>query len=59
MGHIIARLNELQKNDLLVTHVFIPDDEMHIKIGGDYRGSFKMSYQVANVNHPPTNSIIQ
>ena len=53
VGHIIARLNQLQKCDLLVTHAFIHDDEMHIKIGGDHGGgSFKMSYQVANVNHP-------
>ena len=30
MGHIIARLNQLQKCDLLVTHAFIPDDEMGV-----------------------------
>ena len=46
-------LNQLWKCDLLVTHVFIPDDKISIKIGGDHGGgSFKMSYQVANVNQP-------
>ena len=46
-------MNQLKECDLLVHHEFIPDDDIHIKIGGDHGGgSFKMGYQVANVNHP-------
>ena len=53
VGHIISRLNELQECNLLVTHNFIPADEIHVKIGGDMGGgSFKMTYQIANVNNP-------
>ena len=53
VGHVIARLNSLNECNLLVSHKFIPDDEVHVKIGGDHGGgSFKMTYQIANVNNP-------
>ena len=36
-----------------IDHAFIPRNEVHLKIGGDHGGgSFKMSYQIGNVNHP-------
>ena len=38
---------------MLVQHSFIKDNEIHVKIGGDHGGgSFKLSYQIANVSHP-------
>ena len=38
---------------MLVQHSFIKDNEIHIKIGGDQGGgSFKSSYEIANVSHP-------
>ena len=53
VGHIIARMNMLHECNLLVSHPFIPDDEIHVKIGGDHGGgSYKMSYQIANVSNP-------
>ena len=53
VGHVLSRLNALQKCNLLVFHKFIPVDEIHVKIGGDMGGgSFKMTYQIANVNNP-------
>ena len=53
VGHILDRLNKLKECDLIRKHYFIPDNEVHIKIGGDHGGgSFKMAYQVPNVNHP-------
>ena len=34
-------------------HCFIPENEIHIKIGGDHGDkSFKMSYQISNVRNP-------
>ena len=37
----------------LVQHNFIPDNEIHLKIGGDHGGgSFKMCYQIANTENP-------
>ena len=53
VGHVIAHLNSLKECNLLVAHSFIPEDEIHVKIGGDHGGgSFKMTYQVANVDNP-------
>ena len=38
---------------MLVPHKFIQNNEIHVKIGGDHGGgSFKMSYQIANVHNP-------
>ena len=38
---------------MLVQHSFIKDSEIHAKIGGDHGGgSFRLSYQIANVPHP-------
>ena len=45
----------------LVEHKGIPKDEIHIKIGGDAGGgSFKMAFQIANVDKPnsKTNTVI-
>ena len=38
---------------MLVHHQFIQNNEIQVKIGGDHGGgSFKMSYQIANVHNP-------
>ena len=56
VGDVIAHLNSLKECNLLVAHSFIPEDEIHVKIGGDHGGgSFKMTYQVANVGQPQQN----
>ena len=37
---------------MLVHHKFIQNNEMQVKIGGNHGGgSFKMSYQIANVHN--------
>ena len=54
-------LDGLQETNLLVNTPFIPDDEIFLKIGGDHGGgSFKMSFEVANVEHPnkPENIVL-
>ena len=41
--------------------VYFLTNEIHLKIGGDHGGgTFKMSFQVGNVEHPnkPSNTII-
>ncbi|XP_047129927.1 uncharacterized protein LOC105845473 isoform X1 [Hydra vulgaris] len=51
-SHIINKLN-LLKNKNLLQHSNIKNDEIHIKIGSDYGGgSFKMCYQIVNVDKP-------
>ncbi|XP_065643749.1 uncharacterized protein LOC136075205 [Hydra vulgaris] len=51
-GHITNVLDRLDSNNLLLYNK-IKDNEIHIKIGGDYGGdSFKMFYQVANLEKP-------
>ena len=41
----------------MVNYAFIPDNEIVVNIGGDHGGnSFKMSYQIANVNNPNRDS---
>ena len=58
VGHILKILDDLNEAKLLVNHVFIPNNEIVVKIGGNHGGtshggkSFKMSYQIANVNNP-------
>ena len=38
---------------MLIQHSFIKDNKTHVKIGGNHGGgSFKLSYQIANVSHP-------
>lgn len=38
---------------MIVSKPHIPPDEIHVKIGGDHGGnSFKMSFQVVNVDNP-------
>ena len=61
VGYVLKYLDDLQSNDLLYKHQFIPDNEIHLKIGGDHGGSsFKMSFQIGNVEHPnqPQNTVI-
>ena len=42
---------------MLVNHAFIPGKEIVVKIGDDHAGkSFKMSYQIAKINHPKRDS---
>ena len=53
VGHVLKHLKHLHDHDKLVVHPFIPEDEIIVKIGGDHGGdSFKMCYQVANVENP-------
>ena len=60
MGYVIHYLDCLKENNLLVDS-FIPSDEIFLKVGGDHGGgSFKMSFQVANVENPnkPENTVV-
>ncbi|XP_047140285.1 uncharacterized protein LOC105850260 isoform X1 [Hydra vulgaris] len=51
-SHLIKVLDQLERYNQLTFEKITPS-EIHIKIGGDHRGgSFKMSYQVANVATP-------
>ena len=53
VGHVLHRLNELDTEGMLFDHPFIPSDEIQVKIGGDHGDtSFKLSYQIANVQNP-------
>ena len=53
VAHVLHRLDELDKEGMLFNHPFIPSDEIQIKVGGDHGDtSFKMSYQIANVQNP-------
>ena len=53
LAHILHRLDTLKLHNQITHHSFIPTGEVHIKIGGDHGDtSFKMAYQVANVNNP-------
>ncbi|XP_065668237.1 uncharacterized protein LOC136088449 isoform X1 [Hydra vulgaris] len=55
-SHIIKVLDELERYNKL-TYKKITPSEIHLKIGGDHGGgSFKMSYQVANVAKPNSKS---
>ena len=61
VGYVLNYLSDLESNSLLYNHQFIPDNEVHLKIGGDHGGgSFKMSFQIADVEHPnqPQNTVI-
>ena len=60
VGYVIHYLDCLKKNNLLVDS-FIPSDEIFLKVGGGHGGgSFKMSFQVANVENPnkPENTVV-
>ena len=53
VGFVLHYLDNLKSTGLLTNSVFIPSDEIFLKIGGDHGGgSFKMSFQVANTDHP-------
>ena len=57
VGHVMKRLSDHDDGNLLVQHPFISDNEIVIKIGGDHGGkSFKMSYQIGNVDNPNRSS---
>ena len=61
VGYVLKYLEDLEKNNLIYQHPFIPEGEIHLKIGGDHGGgSFKMSFQIGNVQHPnkPENTVI-
>ena len=58
VGYVIHYLDSLKEN--LLVDSFIPSDKIFLKIGGDHGGgSFKMSFQVANVENPnkPENTV--
>ena len=41
------------RGKMLAQHSFIKDNKIHVEIEGDHGiGSFKLSYQIANVSHP-------
>lgn len=45
----------------LTTHIFIPADEIWLKIGGDKGGkTVKINFQIANCPHPnsPVNTVV-
>ena len=53
VGFVLHYLDNLKSTGFLTNSVFIPSDEIFLKIGGDHGGgSFKMSFQVANTDHP-------
>ena len=57
---MLKYIDDLDKNGLIYDG-HIPQSEIHLKIGGDHGGgSFKMSFQVANVSNPnkPQNSVV-
>ena len=61
VGYVLRHLDTLKSLNKLFQHSFIPDDEIHLKIGGDHgAGSFKMSFHVGNVSNPnkPENTVI-
>ena len=47
VGFVLHYLNNFKSTGLLTNSVFIPSDEM-----GSWWGSFKISFQVANTDHP-------
>ena len=57
VAHVLCQLKNLNAIGKLIQHKFIPGSEVHIKIGGDHGDdSFKMGYQVANVENPNRSS---
>ena len=49
------------RNGRLTWNNAIPENEVHIKLGGDAGGgSFKMAFQIANLRHPnsKTNTVV-
>nr|XP_047146260.1 uncharacterized protein LOC124819103 [Hydra vulgaris] len=51
-SHLIKLLDKLERYNQL-TYEKINQSEIHVKVGGDHEGgSFKMSYQIANVSKP-------
>ena len=61
VGYILKYLDNLKNSNLIHQHPFIPNNEVHLKIGDDHGGgSFKMSFQIGNVEHPnkPENTVI-
>ena len=60
VGYVLKYLDELDENGLLYDG-HIAESEIHLKVGGDHGGgSFKMSFQIANVENPnkPENSVV-
>ena len=50
---VLHYLNNLQSTGLFTDPAFIPSNEVFLRIGGDRGGgSFKMSFQIANTDHP-------
>ena len=61
VAYVLRYLDDLKSNNKLYDHPFIPQTEIHLKIGGDHGGnSFKMSCQVGNIQKPnkPENTFI-
>ena len=53
VGYVLHYLNNLQSTGLFTDPAFIPSNDVFLKIGGDHGGgSFKMSFQIANTDHP-------
>ena len=61
VAYVLRYLDDLKSNNKLYDHPFIPQTEIHLKIGGDHGcNSFKMSCQIGNVQKPnkPENTFI-
>lgn len=61
MLHIYSNFPCNGRNGRLTWENAIPEDEIHIKLGGDAGGgSFKMAFQIANVPKPnsKTNTVV-
>ena len=53
VGHILNRLNQMKELNLIKMYDGHMSNEIHLRIGGDHGGgSFKMCYEICNVNHP-------
>ena len=53
VAHIKKKIEDLTDGNQIIKHPFIPDNKIHIKIGGDHGdNSFKMCYQLGNIAKP-------
>ena len=53
VGYVLNYLDEMDTVGLLTNPIFIPSEEVFLKLGGDHgQGSFKISFQITNTNNP-------
>ena len=61
VNYSLIRVGYHFRNGRLTWNNAIPENEVHIKLGGDAGGgSFKMAFQIANLRHPnsKTNTVV-